>query len=367
MPRIISSLTAGLVLSPVGGGGPNSPTEKAKHWSDRSLHDASPNKMHEECPKHGGKKEEEVSQLDDTKLSAQHSESSLGFNRSRSGPKIRYLKDNRMQIMNRIFVGGLQKPIDENDLRKLFGEFGEIQEVQIKERGNEKVRGFAFVTFKNVEDAEEAIRQGEGEALSLHDVKLNVQRAYRKSVHNLLPQNKLGGNVPGLQMPGSYPGFPFGFGNNAVPSASSVSSSLTGHPVVPFYSPYGYGYPATVPYYPPPYYSQYAVPDMGMQNRWPMYPMPNVWPYGSPTGSTAPSINVLSPPPANNGPPGSPSHSNRMEFFGGGPNGMSFGSMQSNHAGSGSDGRLSVSPAMSDNFSPGPIGHGNPFTFPSGV
>ena len=57
----------------------------------------------------------------------------------------------------KVFVGGLSWDINDSTLRQDFGKYGEMEDVYIptdKETG--KMRGFAFVTFKDPRDAEDA-------------------------------------------------------------------------------------------------------------------------------------------------------------------------------------------------------------------
>ena len=67
----------------------------------------------------------------------------------------------------------------QNDLEDLFGQYGKLSRCDIK-------KGFAFVTFENREDSEEAMRQLQGK--ELFDSSLFIEPAKeRKTGANCLP------------------------------------------------------------------------------------------------------------------------------------------------------------------------------------
>mmetsp|Transcript_15656 Transcript_15656/g.16398 ORF Transcript_15656/g.16398 Transcript_15656/m.16398 type:complete len:172 (+) Transcript_15656:45-560(+) len=64
---------------------------------------------------------------------------------------------------SKVFVGNLPFSIRSSDLEELFGPFGEIIGVNIREdRATGRPRGFAFVTFSNESSAEESIKSLNG-------------------------------------------------------------------------------------------------------------------------------------------------------------------------------------------------------------
>lgn len=70
------------------------------------------------------------------------------------------LKDRRRQKQFEIFVGGLDKEADEEDLKKVFGVVGEIKEIRMsKNPVSQKNRGFAFIRYEAVEDAKRALTE----------------------------------------------------------------------------------------------------------------------------------------------------------------------------------------------------------------
>jgi RNA recognition motif-containing protein len=59
---------------------------------------------------------------------------------------------------NKLFVGSLPWAINNDSLRDLFTEFGEIEEaIIITDRDSGRSKGFGFVRFKNAEDAQKAL------------------------------------------------------------------------------------------------------------------------------------------------------------------------------------------------------------------
>lgn len=61
---------------------------------------------------------------------------------------------------SKIFVGNLPWSVDDNKLKEIFSEMGEIEEaVVIKDRYSGRSKGFGFVTFKEDASAEKAISE----------------------------------------------------------------------------------------------------------------------------------------------------------------------------------------------------------------
>lgn len=59
--------------------------------------------------------------------------------------------------MKKLFVGGINFNTTEDILKEHFSKFGEVtQLILIRDRETGKSKGFAFITFKNSEDAEKA-------------------------------------------------------------------------------------------------------------------------------------------------------------------------------------------------------------------
>ncbi|KAG9445397.1 hypothetical protein H6P81_016737 [Aristolochia fimbriata] len=70
------------------------------------------------------------------------------------------LSDRKKQKEFEIFVGGLDKEAVEEDLIKVFGEFGDIQAARIvKHPTTQKSKGFAFIRYATVEQAKKALSE----------------------------------------------------------------------------------------------------------------------------------------------------------------------------------------------------------------
>ena len=79
-------------------------------------------------------------------------------------------------MQNKIYVGNLSYNAEEPDLRDFFSSFGEITEVFIpKDRETGKGRGFAFVTFANQAQAQEAVKSN-GTDLGGRPLKVNIAK-----------------------------------------------------------------------------------------------------------------------------------------------------------------------------------------------
>jgi RNA recognition motif-containing protein len=70
------------------------------------------------------------------------------------------VKEHRKRKEFEVFVGGLDKDATENDLKKVFGEVGEITEVrQMMNPATKKNKGFAFLRYATVEQARRAVSE----------------------------------------------------------------------------------------------------------------------------------------------------------------------------------------------------------------
>jgi cold-inducible RNA-binding protein len=85
--------------------------------------------------------------------------------------------------MKKLFVGNLPFSATEDELRSLFGPYGEVQEVRIMtDRDTGKPRGFAFVEMVQDEDATKAIdglngKEFEGRALTVNEARPKPERS----------------------------------------------------------------------------------------------------------------------------------------------------------------------------------------------
>lgn len=85
--------------------------------------------------------------------------------------------------MKNLFVGNLPFNSNEEGLRTLFAQFGEVQQVKIMtDRDTGKPRGFAFVEMSQDEDAQKAItglngKDFEGRALTVNEARPKPERS----------------------------------------------------------------------------------------------------------------------------------------------------------------------------------------------
>ena len=87
---------------------------------------------------------------------------------------------------NKIFIGNLPFKTDEDAIRQLFNNFGEILEVAIpKNRETGRPRGFAFVSFDTENSAKDAV--------SLHDTEVDGRQISVKIAENRESRGGSGG------------------------------------------------------------------------------------------------------------------------------------------------------------------------------
>jgi len=79
--------------------------------------------------------------------------------------------------MKNIFVGNLNFNVVEDDLRQLFGRYGQVDRVALMtERDTGRSRGFAFVEMANTEEGEKAFAELNGSDFSGRTLNVNEAR-----------------------------------------------------------------------------------------------------------------------------------------------------------------------------------------------
>ncbi len=77
---------------------------------------------------------------------------------------------------NKLFVGSLPWSINSDSLKELFAQYGEITEaVVITDRNTGRSKGFGFVTFAKVEDAQKALEMN-GKVVEERPIVVNVAK-----------------------------------------------------------------------------------------------------------------------------------------------------------------------------------------------
>jgi len=76
-----------------------------------------------------------------------------------------------------IYVGNLPKTTNEETVRKLFEEHGEVTETKLlKDQYTDELRGFGFVTMPSQADAQKAIQEVNDTELEGHTLIVNEAR-----------------------------------------------------------------------------------------------------------------------------------------------------------------------------------------------
>ena len=76
-----------------------------------------------------------------------------------------------------IYVGNLSYKVNEDDLKQLFEEYGEVSSVNlISDKYTGQSKGFGFVVMENKEEAEKAIQELNGRDVDNREMKVNEAR-----------------------------------------------------------------------------------------------------------------------------------------------------------------------------------------------
>ena len=82
-----------------------------------------------------------------------------------------------MKMESKLYVGNLSYDTTEDSLRTLFAQAGTVVAVDmIKDRDTGRMKGFAFVTMNNDEEAQNAIKMFNEKSLDNRAIKVNVAR-----------------------------------------------------------------------------------------------------------------------------------------------------------------------------------------------
>jgi RNA recognition motif-containing protein len=79
--------------------------------------------------------------------------------------------------MTKIYVGNLSYDSSETDLRTAFERFGDVSSIRlVTDQATGRSRGFAFVTMRRLDDADEAIARMNGSSLGGRRLVVNEAR-----------------------------------------------------------------------------------------------------------------------------------------------------------------------------------------------
>jgi cold-inducible RNA-binding protein len=74
----------------------------------------------------------------------------------------------------KLYVGNLAWAIDDNKLKEIFSEFGEVTEaVVIVDKFSKRSKGFGFVTFADGESGKKAIEAMNGKEMEGRELRVN--------------------------------------------------------------------------------------------------------------------------------------------------------------------------------------------------
>jgi RNA recognition motif-containing protein len=80
-------------------------------------------------------------------------------------------------MTKKLYVGNLNYDIGSEELERIFGEFGDIEDaVVISDRQSGRSKGFGFVTFASDENAQEAIDNMNGKEIEGRALTVNVAK-----------------------------------------------------------------------------------------------------------------------------------------------------------------------------------------------
>jgi RNA recognition motif-containing protein len=84
-------------------------------------------------------------------------------------------------VTNNLYVGNLSYETNEDTLRTLFAEYGEIESVNlITDRHTGRSRGFAFVEMSTEEAAQEAMSGMNGKQIDDREIKVDKAKPRKK-------------------------------------------------------------------------------------------------------------------------------------------------------------------------------------------
>jgi RNA recognition motif-containing protein len=80
-------------------------------------------------------------------------------------------------MSKKLFIGNIEWGTTEDELKELFGKYGEVEEgVIIRDRMSGRSKGFGFITFVNEEDADKAMEALNGYELNGRKLAVNEAR-----------------------------------------------------------------------------------------------------------------------------------------------------------------------------------------------
>ena len=82
--------------------------------------------------------------------------------------------------MNKIYVGNVSFNVTEEEIRKQFGEYGNISDVAlIRDRVTNRLKGFCFITFETEEEAQKALEMN-GKYFLGRQLRVNMAQEHKR-------------------------------------------------------------------------------------------------------------------------------------------------------------------------------------------
>jgi len=89
-------------------------------------------------------------------------------------------KPKEESVSKNLYVGNLPWTTTEEDLKKLFSDYDDVEEVRVMtDRDTGRSRGFGFVNFASDEEADRAIKDLNGHTLDSREITVNEARPKR--------------------------------------------------------------------------------------------------------------------------------------------------------------------------------------------
>lgn len=90
---------------------------------------------------------------------------------------------NNQATVDKMFLGGMKDDTTEEQIREVFGEYGEIKQVElINDKNTGKIKGFCFITFDDYDSVDKAVLK---KRVPLNGRKVEVKKAISKDQMNM--------------------------------------------------------------------------------------------------------------------------------------------------------------------------------------
>ena len=85
------------------------------------------------------------------------------------------------EVKNKLYVGNLPYSMDDDKLKEIFAAVGEVTEAKvITDKASGRSKGFGFVTMKDDETAEKAIKELNEKEVDDRKIQVNIARPPRE-------------------------------------------------------------------------------------------------------------------------------------------------------------------------------------------